>query len=70
MKKHPLAIAWDEWAESNPDSFVAGTLGTKAPNVYLKNRIHAAFNAGTAAQRHISLKALRTAEVHIETGCS
>lgn len=70
MKKHPLAIAWDEWKAANPKSFAAKTLGTKAPDVYLENRIAAAFSAGAVAQRQIYLKALASADVLVETGHS
>ncbi len=71
MTKHPLAIAWHEWKKRSPESFLAATLRTtKAPNVRLKTRLHAAFNAGAAAQRQIYVTALASADVCVETGSS
>ena len=49
MKKHPLAIAGDEWMTRSPESFTSATLGHVSPDSYLENRLRAAFNAGAKA---------------------
>ena len=67
-KKHPLAIAWNQWAKSNPESLIASTLGVKEPDMYLQNRLAGAFNAGAEAQRQNYLRALASVDSSIETG--
>lgn len=48
IKKHPDAIAWDEYLKS-PEGQTATnprTLGVTSPEVYLTNRLWHAFQAG------------------------
>lgn len=51
LKRHPLAIAWDEWLASKEgtECRAANTLAHNT-NVYLENRLHRAFDAGAKAQ--------------------
>ena len=49
FKRHPMAIAWDAFKEKEKDCFNAGSLGSAA-NVYLENRLHRAFMAGSEAE--------------------
>lgn len=48
LKRHPLAVAWDKWLESEEGKKVANpdTLGSHA-GPYLENRLRVAFMAGT-----------------------
>ena len=53
IKRHPDAIAWDKWLESDegkrcssPDSFCPSNYAE-----YLRNRLHNAFEAGLKAAR-------------------
>lgn len=48
MKKHPLAIAWDEWLAS-PEGIGCARFDNLTRGVYLTNRLEAAFNAGAGA---------------------
>lgn len=48
IKKHPDAIAWEEYLKS-PEGQTATnprTLGVTSPEVYLTNRLHTAWQAG------------------------
>lgn len=48
IKKHPDAIAWDEYLNSPAGQGAVNprTLGITSPEVYLTNRLHSAFVAG------------------------
>lgn len=50
MKRHPLAIAWDEWLASE-EGQQASNVDTLAryTDRYLENRLHRAFDAGAKA---------------------
>jgi hypothetical protein len=50
LKRHPLAIAWDEWLASDEgqQARAANTLPHNT-NHYLENRLHRAFEAGIKA---------------------
>jgi hypothetical protein len=45
-RRHPLAIAWDEWLASKEGQQCAEGRPT---GEYLENRLHRAFEAGTQA---------------------
>lgn len=52
ISRHPLAIAWDEWIESEEGHGCAdaGTLGlSTGKRQYLENRLNRAFMAGAKA---------------------
>lgn len=52
FKRHPAAIAQDAYGKANPLAFDHTTIG--CTNIYLTNRIHAAFQAGwDAAMKHM-----------------
>ena len=68
-KKHPLAIAWNEWKKRSPECFESATLDVREnPDSYLENRLSSAFNAGAAAQRQNYLRALAAVNSLVETG--
>lgn len=50
MKEHPLAIAWKQWCEKNPECL---TLSGMPHGEYLKNRLWKAFMDGAEAQEYI-----------------
>lgn len=58
VKRHPLAIAWDEWLASGEGQKSADFYSLKAISVnggtYLENRLHRAFDAGAAARPGVS----------------
>lgn len=50
IKRHPLAIAWDEWLASDEGQHCRApnaALARESP--YLENRLHRAFDAGAKA---------------------
>lgn len=62
MAKHPLAIAWDEWSQSDDGVRCADatTMGAHAKqSYYLSKRLWRAFQAGIAAQEKLSGAAQR-----------
>lgn len=48
IKKHPDAIAWEEYLKSPAGKSATNprTLGITSPEVYLTNRLHSAWTAG------------------------
>lgn len=71
IKKHPLAIAWDEWLAS-PEGQKCATPDYLAPIVnarpYLENRLHAAFMAGARSFSEADKKLLGDLLEFFETG--
>ncbi len=58
MKRNPEAVAWDLYADANPEAFNTATLGSdRENNRYLRNRIERAFRAGIEFQKHRYKKA-------------
>lgn len=51
VKRHPLAIAWDEWLATDEGQSCANIYTVSRVNPqYLENRLHRAFDAGVKAQ--------------------
>lgn len=62
LKRHPLAIAWDEWLVSAEGNICANIHNLPHSNPqYLENRLHRAFDAGAEAQL-AALQAIQTKE--------
>ncbi len=47
FKRHPYAIAWEKWLESEDGKKCLSPLPTS--EIYLNNRLHYAFDAGIRA---------------------
>jgi hypothetical protein len=47
MKRHPLAIAWDEWLAS-PEGQGCCNFASLSEERFLENRLNCAFNAGAS----------------------
>jgi len=61
LKKHPAALAWDEYisSEGGKSASDSASLGTENPNYYLQNRLWGAFQAGfSAGAKALKSKAL------------
>lgn len=48
-KKHPLAIAWDEWLASDEGQAARDANTLPHGSIYLENRLYRAFMAGAKA---------------------
>jgi hypothetical protein len=53
VDRHPDAVAWDHFEESNRDLFDLSTIGRDDPQ-YLRNRLRHAFEGGMAAARRMA----------------
>lgn len=63
IKRHPLAIKWDEWLASKEgeECRQANTLAHNT-NTYLENRLRRAFDAGVKAREEV--EAMANAELY------